>query len=48
MKQKSLVTSCPLAVISGLLQKNPGLSPDTGMEEDRLFCCPNDSFHIPH
>lgn len=45
---KSLVTSSLLIVFAGLLQKDPGLSPDSGMEEDRLFCCPNDSFHIPH
>lgn len=45
---KSLVTSSLLIVFAGLLQKDPGLSLDSGVEEDRLFCCPNDSFHIPH
>lgn len=48
MKQKSLVTSSPPIVIAGLLQKDLGLSPDSGMEEDRLFCCPDDSFHVSH
>lgn len=48
MKQKSLVTSSPLVVIAGLLQKDLGLSPDSGMEKDRLFRCPDDSFHVPH
>lgn len=48
MKQKSLVTSRPLLVFAGLLQKDAGLPPDSGVEEDRLFCCSNDSFHVPH
>lgn len=48
MKPKSPVTSSPLLLFAGLLQKDPGLPPDPGMEEDRLFCCPDDSFHLPH
>lgn len=48
MKQKSLVTSSPFVVIAGLLQKGLGLSPDSGMEEDRLFCSPDASFHFPY
>lgn len=48
MKPKSPVTSSPILLFAGLLQKDPGLPPDPGMEEDRLFCCPNDSFHLPH
>lgn len=37
-----------LVVFAGLLQKDPGLPLDPGMEEDGLFCCPDDPFHIPH
>lgn len=48
MKRESLITSSPLLLFAGLLQKDPGLSPASGMEEDRLFCCPNDSLHVPH
>lgn len=45
---KSLVTIGLLIVFAGLLQKNPGLPLDPGMEEDGLFCCPYDPFHVPH
>lgn len=45
---RSLVTSGLLVVFAGLLQKDPGLPLDPGMEEDGLFCCPDDPFHIPH
>lgn len=38
----------PLFVLSGLLQEDLGVSPDSGMEEDGLFCCPHDPFHIPY
>lgn len=40
--------SNPLFVFSGLLQENLGVSPDSGMEEDGLFCCPHGAFHVPH
>lgn len=40
--------SSPLIVVSGLLQEDLGVSPDSGMEENGLFCCPHGPLHIPH